>query len=186
MIDFSLRLENESVLLRPLEEADLPPLLVLSSNSEMWRFFTHDLSTKEGLEEWAMPAFEKQRLQFAIIEKSTGNIAGSTAFGNISERDNRLEIGWTWLGTDYQGIGLNSVVKKLLLTYCFEKIGLERVEFKTDVLNIQARKALKNIGAIEEGVLRNHTLMTRGRRRDTIYYSILRQEWDYVKRENDW
>lgn len=186
MIDFKLRLENESVLLRPLEETDLSPLLGLSSNSEMWRFFTHDLSTKEGLEEWARPAFEKQRLQFVIIEKSNGMIVGSTAFGNISERDNRLEIGWTWLGIDYQGIGLNSIVKNLLLTYCFENLGLERVEFKTDVLNIQARKSLKNIGAIEEGVLRSHTLMTRGRRRDTIYYSILKQEWDYIKRENDW
>jgi RimJ/RimL family protein N-acetyltransferase len=77
-------------------------------------------------------------------------------------------------------------VKKLLLTFCFENIGLARVEFKTDVLNVQARKALKNIGAIEEGVLRSHTLMTRERRRDTIYYSILKQEWEYVKRENDW
>jgi RimJ/RimL family protein N-acetyltransferase len=186
MIDFNLRLENESVILRPLEEADLPPLLVLSSNPEMWRFFTHDLSTLEGISEWARPAFEKQRLQFAIIEKNSGDIIGSTAFGNISERDSRLEIGWTWLGVGYQGTGLNAIVKKLLLTFCFENIGLARVEFKTDVLNVQARKALKNIGAIEEGVLRSHTLMTRERRRDTIYYSILKQEWEYVKRENDW
>lgn len=186
MIDFNLKLENESVLLRPLEEADLPPLLVLASNPEMWRFFTHDLSTLEGLTLWAMPAFEKQRLQFAIVEKSTNSIVGSTAFGNISERDGRLEIGWTWLGSEYQGAGINSQVKKLLLTHCFEVLGLERVEFKTDVLNTQARKALKNIGAIEEGVMRSHTLMTLGRRRDTIYYSILKQEWEYVKRENDW
>lgn len=186
MIDFNLRLENDNVLLRPLAEDDLSVLLVLSSNPEMWRFFTHDLSNQEGLSSWALPAFQKQRLQFVIIEKSSNSIAGSTAFGNISERDSRLEIGWTWLGTEYQGTGLNSIVKKLLLTYCFEKLGLERVEFKTDVLNAQARKALKNIGAIEEGVLRSHTLMTRGRRRDTIYYSILKQEWDYVKRENDW
>jgi len=186
MIDFNLRLENESVLLRPLEEADLPPLLVLSSNPEMWRFFTHDLSTLEGISAWARPAFEKQRLQFAIIEKNSGDIIGSTAFGNISERDSRLEIGWTWLGKEFQGMGINSQVKKLMLSHCFEVLGLERVEFKTDVLNVQARKALENIGAIEEGVLRSHTLMTRERRRDTIYYSILKQEWDYVKRENDW
>ncbi|MCH6233597.1 GNAT family N-acetyltransferase [Cognataquiflexum rubidum] len=186
MIDFNLRLENDNVLLRPLAEDDLPALLVLSSNPEMWRFFTHDLSTKEGLATWALPAFQKQRLQFVIIEKTTNTIVGSTAFDNISERDSRLEIGWTWLGKNSQGVGINSQVKKIMLTYCFEILGLERVEFKTDVLNIQARKALKNIGAIEEGVLRSHTLMTMGRRRDTIYYSVLKQEWDYVKRENDW
>jgi len=186
MIDFNLRLENDNVLLRPLAEDDLSSLLLLSSNPEMWRFFTHDLSTREGLATWALPAFQKQRLQFVIIEKTTNTIVGSTAFGNISERDSRLEIGWTWLGKNSQGVGINSQVKKLMLTYCFEILGLERVEFKTDVLNIQARKALKNIGAIEEGVLRSHTLMTMGRRRDTIFYSILKQEWDYVKRENDW
>lgn len=186
MIDFNLRLENVSVLLRPLVKEDLPALLVLSSNPEMWRFFTHDLSTEEGLATWALPAFQKQRLQFVIIEKTTNKIVGSTAFGNVSERDSRLEIGWTWLGKNSQGVGINTQVKKIMLTYCFDILGLERVEFKTDVLNIQARKALKNIGAIEEGVLRSHTLMTMGRRRDTIYYSILKQEWDYVKRENDW
>jgi RimJ/RimL family protein N-acetyltransferase len=186
MIDFSLKLENESVLLRPLEKRDLSHLLILASHSDMWRFFTHDLSTQEGLENWALPAFENQRLQFAIIDNSNGKIIGSTAFGNFSERDSRLEIGWTWLGLEYQGMGFNAQVKKLMLTYCFESLGLERVEFKTDVLNIPARKALKNINAIEEGVLRSHTLMTLGRRRDTIYYSILKQEWEYVKRENDW
>ena len=73
-----------------------------------------------------------------------------------------------------------------MLDYAFEKLYIERVEFKTDVLNAQARASLKNIGAIEEGVLRSHTLMTKGRRRDTIYYSILKSEWNHIKRENDW
>jgi RimJ/RimL family protein N-acetyltransferase len=186
MIDFNLRLENEAVLLRPLKPEDLNSLRLLSAHPEMWLFFTHDLSTEEGMENWAQPAFENQRLQFAIVDKSCGDIVGSTAFGNFSERDSRLEIGWTWLGKEYQGTGINSEVKKLMLSYCFDVLGLERVEFKTDVLNTQARKALKNINAIEEGVLRSHTLMTKGRRRDTIYYSILKQEWEYVKRENDW
>jgi len=186
MIDFNLRLGNEAILLRPLEEKDLPNLLNLTSESDMWRFYTHDLSTLEGLIAWSKPAFEKQRFQFIIIDKGTELPMGCTAFGNISGRDERLEIGWTWLGKAYQGKGINSQVKKLMLTYCFDILELERVEFKTDVLNIQARNSLKNIGAIEEGVLRSHTLMTKDRRRDTIYYSILKSEWNYVKRENDW
>lgn len=186
MIDFNLRLESKEILVRPIEETDLEKFLNLTGDPDMWRFFTHDLSSIEGLEKWAAPAFQKKRLQFTVIDKSKEKILGSTAFGNISERDQRLEIGWTWLGKDYQGIGINAKIKCLLLTYCFETLELERVEFKTDVLNIQARQSLSNINAIEEGVLRSHTLMTNGRRRDTIFFSILKNEWAYVKRENDW
>lgn len=186
MIDFELKLENEIVLLRPIEEKDFPELLTLTLEPDMWRFYTHDLSTLDGIREWAKPALDKQRLQFVIIDKDSGKKMGATAFGNFSERDSRLEIGWTWLGKHFQGTGINNQIKKMMLTYCFDILELERVEFKTDVLNIQARNSLKNIGAIEEGVLRSHTLMTKERRRDTIYYSILKSEWNYVKRENDW
>lgn len=186
MIDFGLRLENEIVLLRPILETDLSELLSMTSEPDMWRFYTHDLSSLEGLKAWAKPAFLKERLQFIIFDKNLNQLIGATAFGNISERDSRLEIGWTWIGKEFQGTGINHQVKKLMLTHCFEVLELERVEFKTDVLNLQARKSLKNIGAIEEGVLRSHTLMTKDRRRDTIYYSILKSEWNYVKRENDW
>lgn len=186
MIDFNLRLENEVVLLRPLEEQDFLSLLSYTSDPEMWKFYTHDLSTLEGLKVWAEPAFQHQRLQFIIIYKETDLPIGSTGFGNISERDSRLELGWTWLAKDFQGKKINNQVKKLMLSYCFDALDLDRVEFKTDVLNIQARKSLKNIGATEEGILRSHTLMTNERRRDTIYYSILKSEWENIKRNNNW
>ncbi len=186
MVDFNLVLENDRVILRPLQQSDLDSLLELSADNMNWNFFTHDLSDKEGIEEWAIPAFEGNRLQFVVVDTSNNEVIGSTAFGNFSTRDNRLEIGWTWLGKAFQGEGYNSEIKKLMLTYCFETLELERVEFKTDVLNMQARKSLRNINAIEEGVLRSHTVMTKNRRRDTIYFSILKNEWPHVKRENDW
>lgn len=186
MVDFNLVLQNESMMLRPLVMEDLALMLPLTSDPEMWKYYTHDLSTLEGIESWAAPAFNQERLQFGVFDKETNQLMGSTAFGNISERDLRLEIGWTWLGKPFQSQGINQQMKQLMLTYCFEVLGLERVEFKTDVLNKQARQSLKNINAIEEGVLRSHTLMTRGRRRDTIYYSILKDEWAYVKKENEW
>lgn len=186
MVDFNLVLENDAVILRPLQESDLESLLKLSADNMNWSFYTHDLSNKEGIENWAKPAFEKHRLQFVILDPSSNKYLGSTAFGNFSERDSRLEIGWTWLGKPYQGEGYNSQIKNLMLTYCFETLKLERVEFKTDVLNMQARKSLRNINAIEEGVLRSHTVMTKNRRRDTIFFSILKNEWPHVKRENDW
>ena len=186
MLDLEIILENDRIRLRPILLEDLDGLLSLTAEPNMWKYFTHDLSTPEGLREWLQPALQKDRYQFVVIDKVTGDFLGSTAFGNISERDLRLEIGWTWLGASYQGAGINSQMKQLMLTYCFEVLKLERVEFKTDVLNIQARTALKNIWAIEEGVLRSHTLMTNGRRRDTLYFSILKDEWPFVKRENGW
>lgn len=186
MIKFDLVLENENIRLRPLQQEDLVELLPLTVDPIMWKFYTHDLSTYEGLLTWAQPAFEKNRLQFAVVDNNTDLLIGSTAFGNYSERDFRIEIGWTWLGIPFQGKGINSQMKQLMLTYCFEILELERVEFKTDVLNSQARKALCNIWAIEEGVLRSHTVMTKGRRRDTLYFSILKNEWPHVQRENGW
>lgn len=186
MVDFNLILENDNILLRPINQEDLLELLPLTGVTNMWMYYTHDLSTINGMTEWAQPAFRKERLQLVIIDKNTDLLIGSSAFGNISSRDSRLEIGWTWLGVEFQGTGINHQVKQLMLHHCFEVLDLERVEFKTDVLNRQARKALRNIGAIEEGVLRSHTLMTKNRRRDTLYFSILKNEWPQVKRENNW
>jgi RimJ/RimL family protein N-acetyltransferase len=112
-----------------------------------------------------------------VIDKRSGKLLGSTGFGNYFPRDQRIEIGWTWLGKAFQGIGINAQMKSLMLQYAFEELEMLRVEFKTDVLNLPARQALLRLGAAEEGVLRSHTLMTQGRRRDTIYYSFLKGEW---------
>lgn len=92
-----------------------------------------------------------------------------------------MEIGWSWLGKKYRGTGVNQEAKRLLLEHAFEVLGCERVEFKTGVLNIQAEKGLLNIGATEEGVLRSYNQVLGGRRRDAIYYSILRSEWPAAK-----
>lgn len=178
MLDRSLTLENDKVLLRPMTQQDFPLLLSLTSDSEMWVYFTHDLSIPEEFEKWASPHFQEERLQFTVVEKASGKVAGATAFGNYSARDQRVEIGWTWLGKAFQGTGINQSMKKLMLDYCFGVLKLKRVEIKTDVLNMPARMALLKFGAVEEGVLRSHTLMTHGRRRDTIYYSVLAEEWE--------
>jgi RimJ/RimL family protein N-acetyltransferase len=170
-------LENDHILLRPLQVADFPALLPLSQDPSLWTYFTHDLSTLAGLEAWAAGHFSGDRLQFVVIDKQSGKMLGSTGFGNYFPRDQRIEIGWTWLGKAFQGTGINAQMKSLMLQYAFEELEMLRVEFKTDVLNLPARHALLRLGATEEGVLRSHTLMTKGRRRDTIYYSFLRREW---------
>jgi len=188
--DFNLILQNDNILLRPLKSDDNKSFVKLTGDKSMWIYFTNDLSDKYELQNWINTALSdmknKTRLTFAIIEKSTGNAIGSTSFGNISLIDRRVEIGWTWIAREFQGKGINNQIKYLLLRYLFEKNDFERVEFKTDVLNLPARNALLRIGAKEEGVLRSHTLMTHGRRRDTLYYSVLRSEWEEVKRKNHW
>ncbi len=182
MLARDLVLENEQLLLRPLQVEDFPALFELTQDASLWIYFTHDLSTLAGLETWAAGHFSGDRLQLVVIDKRSGKLLGSTGFGNYFPRDQRIEIGWTWLGKAFQGTGINAQMKSLMLQYAFDALEMLRVEFKTDVLNLPARQALLRLGATEEGVLRSHTLMTKGRRRDTIYYSFLRGEkWLIVK-----
>lgn len=182
MLDRNLILENDRVLLRSITEQDLPSLMLLTNDPSLWNYFTYDLSIPEEFKEWAKPALAGQRLQFLVWDKKIDQVVGSTAFGNYSPRDERIEIGWTWLGRQFHGTGINLAMKLLMLEYCFETLKLKRVEFKTDVLNMPARRALLKFGAVEEGILRSHTLLTKGRRRDTIYYSVLESEWEGIRR----
>jgi RimJ/RimL family protein N-acetyltransferase len=177
MLYKDLVLESDHILLRPIQAEDFTTLLELTQDASLWTYFTHDLSTLAGLETWAAGHFSGNRLQLVVIDKRSGELLGSTGFGNYFPRDQRIEIGWTWLGKAFQGTGINAQMKSLMLQYAFEELEMLRVEFKTDVLNLPARQALLRLGATEEGILRSHTLMTQGRRRDTIYYSFLRGEW---------
>jgi RimJ/RimL family protein N-acetyltransferase len=190
MVDFNLILQTDKILLRPLISDDYISFEKLTIDKSMWNYFTSDLSVKEELYEWIVDALNDMknhtRLAFTIIDKTSRQPIGSTSFGNISSRDKRIEIGWTWICKEYQGTGVNNQIKYLMIKYVFEVLRYERVEIKTDVLNTSARKALRRIGAKEEGVLRSHTLMSHGRRRDTIYYSILKSEWGEVKIRNSW
>ncbi|HVK96479.1 MAG TPA: GNAT family protein, partial [Flavisolibacter sp.] len=104
-----------------------------------------------------------------------------SAIGNISQYDLRAEIGWSWLGKEFRSSGINRQAKYLMMKHIFEAWNFERVEFKTDVLNERARKGLQKIGGIEEGVLRSHMTMWNNRRRTSIYYSVLKNEWYQLK-----
>ncbi|MDQ3292067.1 MAG: GNAT family N-acetyltransferase, partial [Bacteroidota bacterium] len=122
-----------------------------------------------------------ERVPFTIIQKDTGLVCGSTSYGNISFYDKRIEIGWSWLSTAFRGTQINRHSKFALLQYAFGTMQMERVEIKTDNLNERAKAALVKIGATPEGVLRSHMLMPGGRRRDSIYYSILKNEWPTIR-----
>jgi len=190
MIDFNTTLMNENILLRPMQKGDQDEYFKVSSLKPLWIYFSSDLSVKSECDEWVDTALRskerKERLPFTIIDRSSNKVIGSSSFGNISYYDGRVEIGWTWLAKECQGKGFNHQLKYLMLKYGFETLNMERIEFKTDVLNVAARRALKKIGCVEEGVLRSRAIMTNDRRRDTIFYSILKSEWPGVKQKNKW
>ncbi len=181
LFDPDLVLENDKVQLRIIEAEDFDSLQKIAFDAKIWEYFTAEILSKEallGFVDDALVDYEnKRRVTFAIINKIDGQIVGSSSFGNISIADKRIEIGWSWLGLDFHGSGINQNYKNLMLQFAFEELGFTRVEFKTDILNMKARKALTKIGATEEGVLRSHTQMHHNRRRDTIYYSVLNEEW---------
>jgi len=187
MIPADLILETSRVLLRPVEKTDYASFHSLAKDDpEMWEYFTLNLGDPQQLRKWMEMAFtEKEanaRRPFTIIDKESGSIAGSTSLGNISMHDKRAEIGWSWLGKAYRSSGMNKHAKFAMMRYAFENLYFERIEFKTDVKNLRARKGLEKVGGVEEGILRSHMTMWNNRRRTSIYYSVLKDEWPEVKR----
>ncbi len=162
-------------------------LTEIGLDPELWRLTVVMIRTSEEMRSYMESAIELQRggtsLPFVTIERSTGRVVGSTRFGNYDPTNRRIEIGWTWIAQPWQRTVVNTEAKYLMLTHAFEKLHCVRVELKTDVLNSASRKAMLRIGAREEGVLRKHTLMWTGRYRDSIYYSILDEEWPQVKEQ---
>jgi RimJ/RimL family protein N-acetyltransferase len=182
----SVRLENDAVLLRRAMQSDRAAVRDVAMDPEIWRYFVSRVDTEADFDRFfdtmLIDHAAGRRAVFVVVDSASGRIAGSMSYGNLSEPDRRLEIGWSWLGRDFRGRGINRPAKHLLLRYAFETLGAQRVEFKTDVLNLPARAGLRGIGAVEEGVLRSFNPMPDGRRRDAVYYSVLRGEWPDVDR----
>jgi RimJ/RimL family protein N-acetyltransferase len=178
-------LENEHVLLAPVRAQDRAALHAIAMDAAIWRYFVMRIETDADFDAFFDLGIADQaagtRVVYVITDKQTGAAAGSMSFCSIMEKDGRIEIGWSWLGIDAQGKGINRWAKFLMMQHAFEHMGAQRVEFKTDKLNVQARRGLVNIGALEEGTLRSFNPMPDGRRRDAVYYSVLAREWPEVK-----
>ena len=183
-------LEDESILLRPLQETDVENLLEISLNEpETWEYSLVQANGKENLENYIQIALKarenKTEFPFIVFDKKSGKYAGSTRFYDINLAFKTLQLGYTWYGKDFRGTGLNKRCKFLLLQFAFETLGMERVEFRADNNNQRSIAAMKSIGCTVEGVLRNH-MPTFGStiRRDSIVLSILRKEWFENVKEN--
>jgi len=120
-------------------------------------------------------------IPFVTIDKASNTVVGSTRFGNIDTANRKAEIGWTWINPQWQRTVINSEAKLLMLAHAFEVWKCVRVELKTDANNQKSRSAIRRIGAVEEGVLRNHMITEIGRFRDTVYFGIIESDWPGVK-----
>lgn len=180
-------LENERVKVEPLRPDHIPALTpVVLATPDLLQYSPPKFGTAALLETYVLNnlALREKGLKypFAIFDKESGRYAGSTSYMNISQPDERLEIGSSWIGTAFQRTGLNRNCKFLLMQYVFETLEFERIEFKTDKRNEQSQQAIEKIGGVYEGTLRNHTRMSDGYRRDTVFYSILKKEWAGLKK----
>lgn len=180
-----MTLDGEHVRLKPLSIEHLDGLTRAGDFEELWKWTNVRADSVSGMAEYVNAALDDYArggsLPFVTIDKQSGQVIGSTRFGNIDPANKKVEIGWTWITPAFQRTCVNSEAKLLMLTHAFEVWGCSRVELKTDVLNEKSRNAMARIGAVEEGVLRKHILTYTGRYRDSIYYSVLDTEWPVVK-----
>ncbi len=176
-------LEGQVVRLEPIDERHRDDLLAAGAEDPLtWRYMRDNLAEGPG----AWPAYLADALKpefvtWATVERATGHAIGSSRFGDIAPGDGRVEIGWTWIAPSRQRSAVNTEAKLLQLSYAFDELGATRVALKTDGRNERSQRAIERLGAVREGVLRRHIRMPDGFIRDTVYYSILAEEWPAVR-----
>lgn len=176
-------LEGPTIRLQPLTP-EHAPLLWPKSEPEIFRHtleWPRDASA-EAFDEWVrlclgMPASQL----WTIFVRESGEAAGMTGFLDIRPQHRGLEIGRTWIARAHQGTRVNPESKYLLLRHAFEDLGAVRVQFKTDLNNLQSQRAIEKLGATREGVLRRYQMRSSGFVRDTVMFSLLAEEWPAVK-----
>lgn len=181
-----VNLTGRTVRLEPLTQDHIPDLAIAGRDESIWEHMLYGMVTnEERMRQWVLNMLEHQAagtdLPFAVIHLEIGHAIGSTRYMEIHPDDRGLEIGGTWYGVKYQRTGVNTECKYLLLQHAFEVLGCIRVQFKTDLRNVRSQKALERIGAIKEGILRNHKILPDGRIRHSVYYSVIDSEWPAVK-----
>ena len=178
-------LQGNYVRLEPLSEMHTQGLCEAIADGELWKLFVTLVPHPSRIEEFVNNAYAAHQLgdglTFAIIDLATNKVAGSTRFMKANMPNKRVEIGFTFLGKSFQKTPINTEAKLLMLTHAFEILSVNRVEFLTDYLNNPSRNAILRLGAKEEGVLRNHMIMPDGRVRDSVIFSLIKNEWAGAK-----
>ncbi len=191
MINFpeNVILEDDRVLLRPLQLSDIEFLVPFAINEpETWSYSLVSPAGEEGMKKYINTTIQQreQKIEypFIVFDKATNAYAGSTRFYDIQLNNLTTQLGYTWYGKNFRRTGLNRHCKLLMLSYAFEKWGMERVEFRADARNEKSVNAMKAIGCTVEGILRSNSTIDSGGRRDSIVLSILKDEWFNSVKEN--
>jgi N-acetyltransferase len=179
-------LTGRLVRLEPLSEAHVADLAAVGLDERIWQYMLYgELRTEAQLRSWVQDMLQRQArgtdLAFAVVHLPTGRAIGGTRYLEIRPEHRNLEIGGTWYGLAYQGTGVNTECKYLLLRQAFETLGVLRVQFKTDLRNVHSQRAIERLGAVKEGVLRDHLITLSGYVRSSVFYSVLAAEWPAIK-----
>lgn len=180
-------LTGKHVRLEPMTEEHTSALAEIGIGQPFWDFMLYgNINTVDDMRNWVRDILSRVEkgtdLPFVAIHFASGRVAGATRYLNIMPKDRGLEIGGTWYGTEFQRTIVNTECKYLLLRHAFETLGCIRVQLKTDLRNERSQKAIERIGAVKEGVLRNHMILPDGRIRHSVFYSIIDTEWSEVKK----
>jgi len=178
-------LRGRRVRLEPMALEHVDALARVGLDPDLWRWIPTAVNDIADMRKYVEIALDERSrgvsMPFVTVDQSSDLVIGSTRYANIDRANRRLEIGWTWLAPAYQRTGANTEAKLLMLAHAFDVLRAIRVEFKTDALNATSRAAIARIGAVEEGTFRNHLITQSGRVRDSVYFSIIEQEWPVVK-----
>ncbi|QGH33710.1 GNAT family N-acetyltransferase [Gracilibacillus salitolerans] len=182
-------LVGEKVRIVPMESHHIQGLYDIANEERIWNHLPRNIQTITDMMSFVEEALEGKEsgreFPFVVLRRDNEKIIGSTRFLDISNTNKSLEIGWTWYTPSVWGTHTNTECKYLLLKYCFETLKLIRVQFKTDEQNVRSQKAIEKIGAVKEGILRNQMIRKNGTYRNSIFYSIIEQEWEAVKNKLD-
>lgn len=178
-------LESERLRLEPLSQAHLAGLLAAAADGELWNLRITSVPEPQDTAAYIETALKQHeqgnRLAFAVIDKSSDKVLGSSSYHDIVPAVERLEIGYTWYAQSVQRSHVNTTVKLMLMTHAFETLGAKLVGWRTDNFNFASQRAIERLGAKRDGVLRHHALRRDGTVRDTVMYSLAAGEWPEVK-----
>jgi len=178
-------LENNIVKLSLLDLSNYKHLIEIAAQDNLVQYSPSDIATPEDLKDYVENAvsgyYHKTTIPLIVFDKINNQYAGSTKYMNIDWNNKVLEIGATWIGKQFQGTGLNTNMKFLMLENAFETMNFEKVEFRIDERNIRSRKAVEKLGGVLEGILRKNVYLKNNYKRNTCCYSILKEEWPEIK-----
>lgn len=181
-------LTGRDVILEPLGAEHAPALAEAVADGQLWNLWYTFVPAPDAVDAYIQAALAENAaggLAFAVRDRASDTVIGSTRYCHVDADNRRLEIGYTWYARRFQRSGINSQCKRLLLAHAFEALGAIAVEFRTHWHNRDSRAAIARLGAKQDGVLRNHSRSADGVYRDTVVFSIIDHEWPAVRQNLD-